>query len=98
MHWIIAKDKKTGEKLTWEKIKEKLALLYPNNEILLRTDEYSTSLRMMYENGTILLVKLNKIVYCGKKDGKWFDNISANSFIFEGAEDKIIRVFKLQTD
>lgn len=97
MHWVVSKDKRTGVKLSWTDIRNKLSSLYPNNNLQPITDEYGTSLEMQYDDGTFLRIKLNKIRYCGNKDGKWHENVPINSYIFENSTPEIVQVFKLQS-
>ncbi|CAH6418378.1 Hypothetical protein HVR_LOCUS122 [uncultured virus] len=95
IYWVISKDKRTGTKLSWLKIQNILLMMYPTATFNLKVNESGTSLTMSHEE-QYLHIKLNKDRYCGIKEGKWYETIPINSFIFNNPSSQVVKAFKLQ--
>lgn len=81
IYWIVAKNKKTGTKLNWDKIRNKLSQFYPDCTISLVQNEYGTSMKLQ-GSSELTSVYLNKTRYMGSPVECEYNSIPKNSFLF----------------
>ena len=83
-YYIIAKDKKTGYKLTWNKIIDIIEKIYNNSyKIDLRNSSYIGDYIIITNNINILKIYLNKFPNTKIYNRVIYNNIPKNSFIFD---------------
>lgn len=97
IYYVVGKNKRTGFKWTWNKIMNDMSKFYPNGVIRLETSETGDALKVHVDGKCTLIVRLNKIRWCGREACSEYENIPKNSFIFssETFDSSLIKHFGL---